>query len=547
VPYYPGIEADPEIKVAITPNLESLVPPTIGKIINMGDRVLDSSTLLDVLGKLGQINEKTIRVYINHMSQIIPRSAGLMSILGNMIESKHHLEFSLDVVQEGIIAFNADEKIIMFNKWAENLFNSPSWKVLGTSLGQFFTSQEMQKLSQMQEFFDELISINDGLYLTNKYQLKVKDEIIGGVITLKEYKEIEKIDLKFRQGIRKRGYISRYTFDDIIGNSPLLLETLDLARMFAQSDSSVLIQGESGTGKELIAQAIHNASRLKGKPFVAFNCAAIPDALIESELFGYEEGAFTGAKKNGKPGLFELAHKGTIFLDEIGDISRNMQARLLRVLQEKVVVRVGGIDVIPVDVRVIAATNQDLWKLVKEEKFRKDLLYRLNVLYLRVPPLCERKSDIPYLVEHLLAKRGFKKDISYDIMRVFQSYNWPGNVRELENCLEYMISMQKHIFSIKDIPPHLFETEDTGIFPDLSGLGDEQELLAILRDLKNKDAMGSGRRSLQQELSSQGFNLTEQEIRGRLKKLAAVKLVIISPGRTGTKISQLGKELLKRC
>lgn len=239
---------------------------------------------------------------------------------------------------------------------------------------------------------------------------------------------------------------ARYSWENIIGESEKMKRAKFLARKAAASDSNVLLLGESGTGKELFAHAIHNDSRRNNFPFVKINCAAIPSELLESELFGYEEGAFTGAKRGGKIGKFELANKGTIFLDEISEMPLGMQAKILRVLQEKEIDRVGGITPIPVDVRIIAATNKDLKKLVKENKFREDLYYRINVMTIEIPPLRERLEDIEVLANYLLKKLSNQMGkyicgISNEAVELLKGYSWPGNVRELENVLERAINL----------------------------------------------------------------------------------------------------------
>jgi len=242
-------------------------------------------------------------------------------------------------------------------------------------------------------------------------------------------------------------YRAKYSFDDIVGNNEKLKELKAFARQIASHGSTtVLISGESGTGKELFANAIHNSSNRSGLPFIRVNCAAIPENLLEAELFGYEEGAYTGAKKGGKPGKFELANGGTVFLDEIGEMSLTMQSKLLVVLQEQEIERVGGNRPIRTNVRVIAATNRDLEKMVEEKKFREDLYYRLNVVRLEMVPLRSRKEDIPVLVQHLICKLNkklnvFIKDISEGALKLLSSYYWPGNVRELENVLERAMIM----------------------------------------------------------------------------------------------------------
>jgi len=242
-------------------------------------------------------------------------------------------------------------------------------------------------------------------------------------------------------------YTAKYTFDDIVSKDKGMEMLTSFARQIANHPfTTVLITGESGTGKDLFANAIHNASPRSRFPFLRINCAAIPENLLEAELFGYEEGAYTGAKKGGKPGKFELAHGGTIFLDEIGEMSLSMQSKLLIVLQEQEIERLGGSYPIKVNVRVIAATNRSLEQLIQEKKFREDLYYRLNVVRLEVPPLRQRKQDIAVLIQHFIDKlnprlRTMIADVSPKSLKLLEQYHWPGNVREMENMLERAIIM----------------------------------------------------------------------------------------------------------
>lgn len=267
------------------------------------------------------------------------------------------------------------------------------------------------------------------------------------------------INFRFNRWDKPKG-ITLQAFSRIIHRSSIMTAFLWEAGKIACSDAPVLIQGETGVGKELLALAIHEAGARKNKPFIAVNCAAIPDSLIESELFGYEEGAFTGAKKGGKPGKFELASGGTLFLDEIGDASLPLQSKLLRVLQEMEFERVGGTHKQKVDVRIIAATNRDLSLLVHRGQFREDLYYRLNVLSLTVPPLRDRKEDISLLVEYYLnefnRKYHRKVRVSKDAMEILENYSWPGNVRELKNLIEKLVVLNsKDIIYPFDLPPHM--------------------------------------------------------------------------------------------
>lgn len=287
-------------------------------------------------------------------------------------------------------------------------------------------------------------------YIVKPFNPEEIDLVIRNIIA---HQKLVKENIYLRQELKRR-----YQFKDIIGKSRKMQEVLVLVKTVAKSNSTVLIQGESGTGKELIARAIHSTSPRSKRPFVAVSCAALPETLLESELFGHEKGAFTDAVSLRK-GKFELADKGTLFLDEVGDMSQKTQADLLRVLEEREFTRIGGSEVIKVDVRVISATNKELEKLVKEEKFREDLYYRLNVVGIQVPPLRERKEDIPLLAEHFLTKYSIenKKGIEFideDALRLLMRYNWPGNIRELENVIERAIVVAKKDFiGLDELPP----------------------------------------------------------------------------------------------
>ncbi|SFE18229.1 PAS domain S-box-containing protein [Thermoanaerobacter thermohydrosulfuricus] len=311
--------------------------------------------------------------------------------------------------------------------------------------------------------------------IVHRIAIKDGDEVIGGfgMILFEDLNELRKLIEKnrlletelnhYKKTLRKiRG--ARYSWENIVGKSDAIIECKKKAIKMASMDSNILIYGESGVGKELFAQAIHNSSSRRDYPFVTVNCAAIPEQLMESELFGYEEGAFTGAQKGGKIGKFELANHGTIFLDEIGDMPYTMQAKLLRVLQEGEIERVGGKEPIRVDVRVISATNKDLTKLIKEGKFRSDLFYRINVLMLNVPPLRERKGDIPLLIDHflyLLAQNsGIYKKISKEVYDILEKYDWPGNIRELRNAVERMVvNSEGDTIRKTDIPLYILNKE----------------------------------------------------------------------------------------
>ncbi|MFZ7943351.1 sigma-54 interaction domain-containing protein [Neobacillus sp. 19] len=318
--------------------------------------------------------------------------------------------------------------------------------------------------------------INGSEMVANRFPLIVDGEIVGALGTVmfrnpeewRMYKtKIQNLaeELKYYKTKVEKELKSKYHFHDLIGNSASFLAAKKLAERISASNSSVLLTGESGTGKELFAHAIHNDSGRSTLPFVAINCASIPEHLLESELFGYDEGAFTGAKRGGKKGQFEVANNGTLFLDEIGDMPLSMQSKLLRVLQEKEVQRVGGQKSIPIDVRIIAATHRDLEKMVEEGKFRQDLYYRLNVIKIEIPPLRKRKADIPLISMTLLKKmegKFFRRriELSTEVEQRLMQHTWPGNIRELENVLERAINvLDGKMIDIYHLPLYLRDQE----------------------------------------------------------------------------------------
>ena len=350
----------------------------------------------------------------------------------------------LEYAAEGIIAFNANDEVIVFNPAAEKITNLEAENVLlknVTSLLNDFAFYYDNLKVNMRPILEKFIKINDVEVVFNCIPIIINNTFAGGVLTIQNVSRIQELESRIRFKSIKSGHIAKFTFKDIYGESKAVKRCIELAEHYSKVDSNILIQGETGTGKEIFAQSIHNASNRFNGPFVAINCAALPENLLESELFGYVEGAFTGAIKGGKAGLFELAHQGTIFLDEITETSPGLQARLLRVLQEKEVRRIGHDQVLPVNARVIAATNKNLMVLVKDGDFREDLYYRLNVLRLIIPPLRERKDDIPLLFKAFFERfrRQYKLRslaLPDGIIELLQSYMWPGNVRELVNAAE---------------------------------------------------------------------------------------------------------------
>lgn len=431
-PYAPGMHKHPDIHVAITPGETRFVPASIESIIDIGTRLIDITSLTEILSHLGILEH-----YADFLSE----------------------EYIHDIIS--VIKKSQDYKV------------------------------EAQHLKQ----------------------------------------KIQRLEITAQKKIQKNRYQASYTFADILGQSPELRHAIDIAKIFAETDSTVLIQAESGAGKELFAQSIHTASARRNGPFVAVNFAAITESLLESELFGYVEGSFTGASRHGSPGLFEQAHTGTIFLDEIGDAPLSFQVKLLRVLQEHEVRRIGSSATIPIDVRVIAATNRNLYQMVKEGKFRQDLYYRLKVLPLELPPLHQRAGDVLLLARHFYKKYAHNDSMTADdflapIAHKLLFYRWPGNIRELENTMEYLCAICAHrLPTVNDLPRELREYQEEQQH-DVSDSPKEAVLSSIAAANRNHTPIG--RRSLAQEL-----NLPENQIRQLLTDLVQEGKVIQQRGRGG--------------
>ena len=354
----------------------------------------------------------------------------------------------LDYSLEGIIAVDEDGRISLVNRFAT--------EIAGVGLEQI--GQAAEKLIPQLRMTDVLRSgqaevgffekVGNRQVAVNCVPIILKNRPVGAVATFQPITAIQELESKYRSKLHRRGLVAKLQFGDILTQNPRMCEIVNLAIEYSAVDSNVLLLGETGVGKEVFAQGIHNASSRRNEPFVAVNCAALPENLLESQLFGYVEGAFTGASRGGKMGLFEQAHRGTIFLDEIAEISPKIQGHLLRVLQEREIMRLGDDRVIPVDVRVIAATNKKLSRAMQEGHFRSDLFYRLDVLTLEIPPLRERSDDILLMLEMFMQRYAIKfhkceKKLSPSARRLLKEYSWPGNVRELRNIAERLTVLNR--------------------------------------------------------------------------------------------------------
>jgi len=363
------------------------------------------------------------------------------------MEKTKWLSAVMDNSREGMMVYDHDNRAVVINPVAQRFMRLEQHEIVGRHRDEIKSSNPLfRKFMKIQDGM-EVVHGNGKDYVVRKQMIRAENILLGVMYSASELRDLQRLEMDTRKKMHAHGFAAANTFENIRGSSPAFAEIRETARKYARSGASILLYGESGSGKEMFAQSIHNASQSANGPFVDVNCAALADNLLESELFGYEDGAFTGARKGGKPGLFEMAHMGTLFLDEIGDMPLHIQVKLLRVLQERTVRRMGGGKNIPVDVRLIFATNKDLRAEVVAGKFRSDLYHRINVLPLTIPPLREHKEDIGEIADAMMrrlsAKIGIPVSLSERSIRTLQQYDWPGNIRELQNVLERSVVMEE--------------------------------------------------------------------------------------------------------
>ncbi|CEN86865.1 sigma-54 interaction domain-containing protein [Paraclostridium sordellii] len=550
-PYYPGIDSYEIQRIAITPGEEEFVPTGVSEIINIGTREIDIVSIMEIIMYLDDLEIYQDLLSSYFYRKIVTQYKKYVNISNKSIKLTRILKDIIDNSEEGIIYVNTKNEVLVYNKI--------SMKILGFS--EDITGKNIYDM--FPNINNELTLINDNeIFISNK-KIYSKNELMGYTIILETSSIIDKLDEERRRKKKQNVNSARYTFEDMIGNNQRVLKMINLSKKISKSNSTVLIQGESGTGKEILAQAIHNESTRKNNKFIAINFSALSENLLESELFGYEEGAFTGAKKGGKIGLFKKAHKGTIFLDEIGDAPYHFQTRLLRVLQEREITPVGSCDPIPIDVRVIAATNKDLLEEVKANRFREDLFYRINVMPLYTISLRDRKDDIELLIKYYLRKHKvftpINKFLDEKVIDYLKEYNWPGNIRELVNIVEFLVNIKEDKTKIKfeDLPLYMLKNlvhkESTTNSNMRIGEGNKNNKFKMtLSDneiwVLNKIYLndGIGRRALCKISKEECLDLGEGQIRGILNKLKESEYIEVNKGIKGTKISEKGISLINK-
>lgn len=476
--------------------------------------------IIDLTGFSQNVHPHTLGIVVA-AANAIERMLEVNNINSILTISKKHIESIVDSISSGILTSDLSGNITSINKHIVKMFGYSEFEIKNMKVWSLIEgwNEVVDKLIARESYVDIDTNVkaraNKTQFTLTAYPIYNSDkEIVEIIHIFNELKKSRKLAGKILSGQ------AIYTFDKIIGKNKEFLKTIEYAMKIADSSSTVLISGESGTGKEVFAQSIHNCSIRKEEPFIAVNCGAIPRTLFESELFGYEEGAFTGAKKGGNAGKFELADEGTIFLDEIGEMPIDMQIKLLRVIEEGVITRIGSHRQIPVNVRIIAATNKDLKKEVAEGNFRKDLFYRLNVLPIYLPPLRERADDIPLLFDYYMDKTSKRLNkrkvaISPEYMEYLKNYEWQGNIRELENVIELIVnteSIQPNFLEKKVITSH---SAKTNISLSLEQV-EKQHIITVLNEtMGNLTAaakiLGIGRNTLYRKLEKYDINCPETE------------------------------------
>lgn len=519
-----------DFSVAITTGAPQYVPKHIKNVIDVGIRQISFSTVYTLMRFLDLDVNVINRNLFRHIKTLVEPDT---SYHDNYIFSYLKGEMLDHISNSGpyaMLLVDSRFRSVFANKKALSLLHASETRHIN------ILDYVPKDLLEENETISAIISVNGINYHCDKYTFSIMDETIGYFILFQEENELE---LYSQQNVKK-GYVARYQFRDIIHQSQVMDDLISKISKIAPTDFTVLLSGESGTGKELMAQSIHNGSFRNKEPFVAINCAALPENLLESELFGYEPGAFTGAREKGKVGLFEQANHGTIFLDEIGDISPKLQSQLLRVIQEKQIMRLGGDRLMDIDVRLITATNKDLAEAVKNGEFRQDLFFRLNVLAFHLPPLRNRREDIPLLLEHFMGPAY--RSLSSEERRILLSYDWPGNIREIENVTAYydaLSSLPEYIYQ------NSFAMPDSR--PANAAMSDhlEKTLLKLI-EANTSLSHGIGRTAMLNFLHENELDISDSRLRKILSDLEKRGVLEIGKGRGGTMITEEGRNYLHR-
>lgn len=528
----------------VTCHSEAFVPKHIRNIHNIRNREVSFETFHKLMVILGLETSPV-------QSNLLHKVKETMNTDANYINS-YLSHFLIEQMLTSVVDQSSKAIVLLDNKNIIHYINEKAYNIFQKNNGEVFSCDAVSSAfppDTTTPTNSKIITFNDINYLLEKSQISLLDETLGCCLTFQNEADLREKENSLSLQLKQKGFCAKYTFNDIIHESESMKQCISIAKKAALSDYTILIRGDSGTGKELLAQSIHNYSSRRNHPFIAVNCAAIPESLLESELFGYESGAFTGARKAGKVGLFEQAQHGTIFLDEIGDISPNLQTRLLRVLQEKEIMRVGSDKIISTNARVIAATNADLELRIREGRFRNDLFYRLNVIPLNIAPLKQRRDDILPLLKVFLGKKYY--DLKPYEQNTLLSYCWPGNVRELENVASYYNTMGHLPESLSHASFSKIDTsEPSSDDTDVLKEGHVQEnvyiVRAILKVISQNSSLstGIGRGSIRCRLQDMNIDIGEGVLKKYLTELKRLGLIEVGVGRGGSHITEKGLSVL---
>ncbi|WP_345240738.1 sigma-54 interaction domain-containing protein [Pontibacillus salipaludis] len=547
-PYYPGMSDYASCPVAITPGEPHLIPKRVQEVIDIGTRQVDITSITEVLVELGMLETSGSLASAEYVKDIMNVTKQLSS-LNQRLDYSNFLNMTiLDKFPKALLFCDEAGRITYFNEKMTHIFPEREMKEFGIQdlFGGDFD------LSEAYSERDHIVHIRDKTLITSVEKIEDHEEVITYLLEVENYDTFQQVDRELRKKMKSSTYTAQYNFEHLHTRNASMKEMIGLARKMARGQSTILIQGESGTGKEILAQSIHNESARSKRPFVAVNLAALSSSILESELFGYESGAFTGAHKGGKKGLFEEAHTGTIFMDEIGDAPLELQVKLLRVLQEGAVRKVGGTEQVPIDVRIIAATNKDLEQQVRGGSFREDLYYRLNILPIETIPIRERREDISPLLHYYL--NHYAEEEVYDLSQYLdegaisflENHPWPGNVRELMNAVEYIVNMRSVSgkLSYGELPRYLkregASPQAVGEALHSSGLSEEEEVLLMIYR-----KFGIGRRKIVEELRQKGILIGEGKVKSIIHSLKDKGWVEVNKGVRGCTITEEGRAYVK--
>ena len=556
--YHPGAP-EPDMSqydFVITPQETRYVPAGAREIIDIGQRGGDRATMLEAALRLGFEELLETPEFEQYQRDVAANTYSFDRVFARGLRLESQFEILMEILDEGIVGVNERGEVFASNHKLEEITGIPGARALQRPAAEVYPFVPFARcLAERAPQPAQVVSANGVNMNVAVAPVLRGGACIGAFATVQRFSDAENRQNELRSQLLHKGYRAKYTFDDVVGQSPAIRRCITILKKMSLTQLPVLLIGETGTGKELFAHAVHNASPRANGPFVAINCAAMPENLLESELFGYEEGAFTGARKGGKPGLFEFAHKGTLFLDEVEGMSTALQCKLLRVLQEREIMRVGGNRIVSVDVRIVAATNENLDKMVEEGTFRRDLYYRLNTLPVLIPPLREREGDLLLLIDHFRKGIGASFTLSPELERLLLTHQWRGNIRELRNVVEYFSYTGSPVVGPEELPP-TFHYLPAGL-PEAGGAGAQPPRLAdcpqederfVLSRLYQADREGRslGRDAILAAAKAAGLPCSQQEVRRILSALDQAGLARVSRGRGGTRLTPAGRALCRR-